>query len=391
MTRKYLKRTLELEIKKAARQFPVVVLTGPRQTGKSTLLKKLFPRHHYAELDDPLTRQAIKRDPQLFLENHAPPLVLDEIQESPKILPYIKMWVDANRSKNGQFILTGSQVFPVMAGITESLAGRAALFELLGFSWEELGKKSDSFKACFHQIFKGFYPDPAVHGVQPGNYYSAYLKTYLERDIRQIKSVHDLTVFHNFLELVASRVGSLLNLNEISKESGISHTTARQWLSLLESTRIIYLLRPYFRNISKRVVKSPKIYFTDTGLLSYLLKFGGPEAVAAGPMGGAFFENMVVVELLKEKFHRNKRGELYFYRDSNHNEVDVLIDEGMNKTLIEIKMAKTLRPEHADFLSRFQKKIPHSSAYLVSLCGDRTRLFKNVWAIPWSDAHELLH
>ena len=386
----YIPRTIEKEIRKAARQFPVVVLTGPRQTGKSTLLKKLFPKHRVADLDDPMTLAQAKKDPLLFLENHTPFLLLDEIQYAPELLPYLKMAVDRNRRRGGQFILTGSQVFPLMEGVSESLAGRAALFELLGFSWEELGGEDASVKNCFRQMIKGFYPDPAAHHVMARNYYGAYLKTYLERDIRQMKSVHDLTLFQRFLELLAARVASLLNLSEIAKECGVSHTTARHWLSLLENTRIVYLLKPYHANVSKRVVKSPKLYLTDTGLLAYLLKYADADALQAGPMAGAFFENMIVIELLKAKFNHNALSELYFFRDSNQNEVDVVIDKGRSKVFVEIKMARTLRLEHAEPLSRIQTKFQDSSAYLVGFAQEPLFIMRNVKLSPWRKVSELV-
>lgn len=388
-SKRYIHRSIESEIKKAAREFPVVVLTGPRQTGKSTLLQKLFPHYHQAVLDDPLQGRIVKNDPLLFFENNTPNLIIDEIQYAPKLLPYIKMIVDKNRHKNGQFLLTGSQIFPLMAGISESLAGRAALFELLGFSWEELGPGRVSVKSCFSQMFKGFYPEPAVHHVTPRSYYGAYLKTYLERDIRQIRSVQDLSLFQRFLELLAARAGSLLNLSEIAKECGISHTAARQWLSLLETTRIVYLLRPYHRNVSKRVVKSPKIFFTDTGLLAYLLRYTDPQTLAAGPMAGAFFENMVVVDILKSAFNHQSLCELYFFRDSHQNEVDLILEKGRAKILIEIKATKTLRMEHAEILGRIQSKMPASTAYIVSFDENEFNLSRSVRALPWTKAGRL--
>lgn len=391
MTIRYLAREIESEIKRAAREFPVVVLTGPRQTGKSTLLGKLFPRHRVAPLDDRLTQKTALEDPDLFFENFPPPVLIDEIQHVPQLLPLIKMRADEHRRHCGRFILTGSQVFPLMSGIAESLAGRAALFELLGFSWKELGNQLVSAGACFDRIFKGFYPDPAVHGVSPKNFYGAYIKTYLERDIRQIQSVQDLALFHGFLELLAARTASLLNLNEISKECGISHTTARQWLSLLESTRIVYLLRPYHKNISKRVVKSPKLYFTDTGLLAHLLKYPDSRTLEAGPMGGAFFENMIVLELLKAKFNRNSPAELYFFRDSNHNEVDLIIESGKGLVLAEIKTARSLRTEFADTMTRVMKNFNVHSAHVISMAPDEIRLTRLVSARHWSRAADLIY
>lgn len=380
----FVPRTLSRMLERAARQFPVLVLTGPRQAGKSTLLKKVFPRHHYVTLDDLAQRALARRDPALFVENLDGDTIIDGIQYAPGILSAIKLAVDAQRGRPGRFLLTGSQVFPLMAGVSESLAGRAALFELLGFSWEELGAAGKpSARECFRRMFKGFYPDPAVHGVDPKTFYGSYLQTYLERDVRQIRSVHDLSQFQSFLELLAARSGGLLNLSELGKECGVSQTTAKQWVSILESTRIIYLLRPYFRNISKRVVKSPKVYFTDTGLLAHLLKYPNSETMLAGPMAGAFFETLVVIELLKRKFHHHLAYELYFFRDSHGNEIDLLVDLGPRRILAEIKLSKTPRLEHAKVFTRLAGAFPGAETRVLSLAEEELPLSRAVRSTPW--------
>jgi len=386
MVIKYIPRLLEKPLLSIAKQFPVIVLTGPRQTGKSTLLKKVFPKYNYVSLDNLAQRTEARRDPSLFLENIGAPVIIDEIQYAPDLLSYIKMTVDADRGKNGQFILTGSQMFPLMAGVSESLAGRVALFELLGLSWEELAHvKRDSVVQCFKQIYQGFYPYLCTHeNVSLNEYYGGYLTTYLERDIRQIRSVHDTSMFHIFLQMLATRAGNLLNLAEISKECGISHATARNWLSLLETTRVVYLLRPYFRNMSKRLVKSPKLYFTDTGLLAHILKYQDAQTLATGPMAGAFFENMVVIEMLKRKFNHRRLYEMYFYRDSNKNEVDLLLDLGQQRfALAEIKMTKNPRPDMAQVFSRLPKELETAERYVLSFSEDKINLSKDVKAIPW--------
>jgi hypothetical protein len=379
----YVNRAIERSVRKAAGQFPALAITGPRQTGKSTLLKTLFPKHAYISLDEPSVRLSAKQDPGLFIENLDLPVIIDEIQYAPELLPYIKIVIDRDRSKNGRFLLTGSQMFPLMAGISESLAGRIALFELLGFSWEELPDATGTAKDCYSRIFNGFYPVPATRHMDTRTFYSSYISTYLERDIRQIQNVVDIATFQSFLQLLAARAGQLLNIAEVAKECGISPLTAKRWLSLLETTRIVYLLRPYFRNITKRVVKTPKLYFTDTGLLAYLLKYPSAETMMAGPQAGAFFENMVIIEALKRKFNHGLLYEMYFYQDSNHNETDLVLDFGQRFVLAEIKSTKNITAKLAGFV----KHVPFKDrpAYVISLSEHELILAPGVKAIPWRD------
>jgi hypothetical protein len=383
--KRYVHRVIEKELKAAAAEFPVVVLTGPRQTGKSTLLRKTFPKYDYATFDDPVTRKFAEDDPKSFLAR-ADRMIIDEIQYLPEILPYIKMSADENRSAKGRFLLTGSQYFPLMAGLGESLAGRAALYELLGFSTEEIGVggRNNNVADPFSLIFRGFYPEVVAGGADRNRFYSSYLQTYLERDIRQIASVQDLRVFQNFLELLAARAGALLNLNEIAKECGISFTSARRWLSLLETTRVVYLLRPYHRNITKRVIKSPKVYFTDTGLLAYLLRYPGVAVMRKGPQAGAFFENFIVAEFLKYKLNHNRNFELYFYRDSNKNEIDLLLDFGVSLELLEIKATATPRPEHFATIRKMSVELKAGKGYVVALTDRKERAGENLEILPWT-------
>lgn len=383
--REYIARAIEGEIKSAAQEFPVIILTGPRQTGKSTLLQTLFPKHEYMTLDDPLTRQTAQDDPRFFLSRFEH-MIIDEIQHLPELLPYIKVAVDKKRGEHGRYLLTGSQCFPLMAGVSESLAGRTALYELLGLSSEEISTANSNHPdSCFKALFNGFFPEVVIHGAERKRFYSAYLQTYLERDIRQLASVHDLKVFQNFLELLATRAGGLLNLNEISKEGGISFTSARRWLSILEATRIIYLLRPYTKNTTKRIIKSPKIYFTDTGLLAFLLRYPDSVTLQAGPQGGSLFENLVIIELLKYKWNHNLNYELYFYRDSHHNEIDVVIDHGSSVNFIEIKLTKTPRMEHFSTLKKITSDFKKSSGYLVSFTQSKEKISDNIESIRWID------
>ncbi len=383
--RKYIPRIIEKELKSRVKEFPVIALTGPRQTGKSTLLKTVFKDYNYVCLDNPFDRELAIKDPCLFLENNSLPLIIDEIQYAPEIFSYIKIIVDERRDESGLFILTGSQIFPFIQGLSESMAGRVAIYELLGFSLEELESVAidKTFLGCYKLIFSGFYPDACLHRVGLTPFYSSYLRTYLERDLRQLKNVHDLLTFQSFLELIASRVGGILNLSEIAKECGISHTTARNWLSILEVSRIVYLLPPYFKNISKRIVKSPKIYFTDTGLLSYILRYPSYEILSKGPSSGMVFENFVLLELLKYKVNHNCRFELYFYRDFNHNEADVIIDMGHKKILVEIRSSTTIRSQYVKKLEKIADLLGTEEILVISNYPKKAKISQKASNIPW--------
>lgn len=375
----------------AVTEFPALVLTGPRQTGKSTLLQKIFPTHAYTTFDDPFTRKLAHDDPELFLSN-SKKMVIDEMQYVPELLPFIKMAVDRDRRNAGRYILTGSQYFPLMNGVSESLAGRAALYELLPFSSEEIPGKKDfsGIRGTFSAMFNGFFPEIVVHGALRDRFYGSYLQTYLERDIRQISSVHDLKVFQNFLELLAARAGNILNIHELSKEAGVSFTSARRWISLLESTKILYLLRPFTKNVTGRVIKSPKVYFTDTGLLAYILRYQDPVTMSTGPQAGAFFENLVLAEILKLKYNYNMNFEAYFYRDSNHNETDFVLDFGTNLKMIEVKLSSTPNEKHITWLKKAVAMFRNSSGYLISFAGHKGQLAKNIVSISWDGLKEVI-
>ncbi|GBR74272.1 putative AAA family ATPase [Candidatus Termititenax aidoneus] len=383
----YIVRTMQKTLRQAVKHSPIIALTGPRQTGKSTLLRHLFPRYNYISFDAADLRLAAKNDPQLFVENIQKPVIMDEIQYVPEILPYLKLYVDKytttlkNSEIAGAFILTGSQVFTLMAGLTESLAGRIALFELLPFSFKELGQKPRRPLNCYRQILKGFYPVPNTAKRSPQDYYGDYLATYIERDVRQILNIKDVGAFQSFVQVLAGRAGNLLNIQEVARDCAISHATAKNWLSILETSRIIYILRPYYRNITKRTVKTPKLYFTDTGLLAYLLKYKDAETLAAGGVSGAIFENMVIMEFLKSNNNSKAGWDFYFYRDNNGVEIDLIIDKGRAFEFYEIKSAKTLRPEMAKGLSAVN--LTPAKKFVLSFNEHTLPLAKNVLAAPW--------
>ena len=387
----YIKRNIEKELKKISAQFPVTLLTGPRQTGKSTMLTHLFPKHRYITFDDSSIRLSAKKDPASFLESMQTPVIFDEIQYAPEILPYIKIHVDKKR-RNGAFILTGSQVFNVMAGVTESLAGRTCLFEMLPFSFSELSSKNPSaipkdILSCLRQIIRGFYPVPNTEKTDTRAFYGAYLSLYIERDVRQVQNIKDISAFESFLQILAGRAGNLLNIADLAQNCGLAQATCKAWLSILENSRIIYLLRPWFRNTSKRLIKSPKIYFTDSGLLAYLLKYGDAQTLQAGPAMGAIFENMIIGEFLKKKANKHLNSDLYFYRDSNGVEADLVVDNGRSISLCEIKAAKTLRPEMTRSLKLVDLGIFGKSAkidkYLLSFHENTLPFDGKVTALPW--------
>lgn len=382
--KKYIHRSIEKEILKSSKEFPVIGVTGPRQTGKSTLLQKLFPQHHYVTLDHPFNQKLAIDDPETFLENHKAPIIIDEIQYAPELLKYIKIRVDQARHKNGAYCLTGSQVFPLMQGLSESLAGRIAIYELLGFSFKELHPDSSlPVNQCFQMIHQGFFPEICVHHVNSKTFFNSYIQTYLERDIRQIKAVQDLMQFQTFLELIAARCGSLLNLNEIAKECAVSAPTIRHWLTILEISRLILLLRPFSKNITKRVIKSPKIFFSDTGLLAHILRYPSADTLSHGPLAGAFFENFVITEVFKTKFNYNAQFECYFYRDSTHNEIDLILDHGYKKQFFEIKNTSTLKTEHYKTLKKTATELGVEEAFLISHNPQEITLEKNIKHLPW--------
>lgn len=364
----YQPRALEPAWLAAAAHFPALLLTGPRQVGKTTLLRHLCePERRYVTLDDPTLRALASADPRLFLDRFAPPVLIDEVQYAPELLPYIKMRIDAAR-RPGDFWLTGSQQFAMMRGISETLAGRVAIVNLLGFSQREargLGLGLPPFlptidgihereraltaeapDALYARIWRGSLPELVARGaVDRDLFYSSYMQTYLQRDVSDLSQVGDQRAFLRFLRACAARTAQLLNLSDLARDVDVSHGTAKAWLSILEASFQIVLLRPYHSNLTQRLVKTPKLYFLDTGLASYLTEWSTPATLSAGAMAGPMLETFAVVEVLKSWWHVGKQPRLYFYRDRDGREIDIVVEQDGMLYPIEIKRAATPKPE----------------------------------------------
>lgn len=344
-------RILAGALARAAKEFPAVVLSGPRQAGKTTLLRKLLPKGDYRLLEDPEQLARVRSDPVGWLDSCRPPVIVDEIQNAPELLPYIRSRIDSSR-KNGSWFLTGSQHFGLMKHISESMAGRAAVFTLWPFSISEIGAPRD-WSAVRRQIVRGFYPPPALGRVRPPIWYSSFLQTYLQRDINQLSQVADLSVFTRFVQICAARVGQILDQSDLAAPLGVSVPTVARWISILETTAQIVLLRPYYENLSKRLVKRPKLYFGDTGLLCHLLGIENARDYEKSPFRGAIFENLVLLEILKAQAHRGARWDAWFFRDRDGLEVDFLATVGGKLLAVEAKAGSTPAPSDAAPLGKF--------------------------------------
>ncbi|MGD9822875.1 ATP-binding protein [Desulfobacter sp.] len=333
-------RTVSDKTLQLASQYPVVTVTGPRQSGKTTLCKMLFPDKSYVSLENIDDRQFALNDPKGFLNKFPDGAVIDEIQRVPDLLSYIQTIVDEHQHE-GMFIITGSQQFELMQHLSQSLAGRTALIRLLPFSIEEAyGQKA--FSSLENTLYTGFYPRIFDKNLNPSEAMLFYVNTYVERDLRQLINIQDLSKFEVFLKLCAGRTGQILNLTSLGNDAGINHTTVKRWIGVLEASYIVKLLRPFYKNFNKRLVKSPKLYFLDSGLVSFLLDIQNETQMASHPLRGPIFEGLVVSELLKKRFNAGLTDNLYYFRDNTGNEVDIICDRGQELIPIEIKSGQTI-------------------------------------------------
>ena len=401
----YIARTLEPVLHKAALEFPAVVLTGARQCGKTTLLQHLFGNtHRYVSMETPDVRAAALSDPRGFLEAAGTPLIVDEVQYAPDLLPYIKEKIDAHRSLHGQYLLTGSQ-HPLLAErVSESLAGRAAVLRLMPLSVPELAGQAKtefvwqrgaeavvpmqfSYRAIWQQLVRGFYPELAAEPDRDAwLWHAGYVQTYLERDVRSLRQVGDLTSFQAFLRSVAARSGQLLNISDVARDLGVSVNTAKAWLSVLEATFQVAIIRPYFANIGKRLVKTPKVYFTDTGTLCYLTGLRDPAHAAAGPLAGAIFETAVVGEIVKRLAARGGEAGVYFWRTAAGAEVDFLVEDSGRLIPIEVKTTATPLPSMGDAIRQLRRELGDLAApgFVIHPGDIRLPLGSGVTAVPFA-------
>jgi predicted AAA+ superfamily ATPase len=366
-----------------ARGFPIVAITGPRQAGKTTLARMAFPGKPYVSLEDPDMRSMAESDPRGLLSRFPDGAVLDEAQRAPGLFSFLQTLVDS-KIRPGMFVLTGSQQFGLLSGISQSLAGRVGLVHLLPFSIAELAAARRLPKTLDDLLFRGQYPPIHDRGFTPGDWFAGYATTYVERDVRQLVNVRDLSTFQRFVKMCAARTAQLLNLSSLASDCGVSHNTAASWISVLEASYLVHLLRPHHRNFNKRLVKTPKLYFCDTGLAAWLLGIREKSQLAFHAQRGALFETLVVTEYLKGRLNRGEPSNLYFWRDSKGLEIDLLLEEGDALTPVEIKSGQTIAPDFLAGLGKWNalSGAPDRPALLV-YGGEREMVNGNVTIVPW--------
>lgn len=377
-------RTSALLLTQALRDYPVVVVTGPRQSGKSTLLKTALTGWHMVSLEDLDLREFAARDPRAFLERYPPPLIIDEAQHVPSLFSYIQTAVDTS-GKMGQYVLSGSQQFSLKAGITQSLAGRSSLVELYPLRLEELTAAGDNPASIDALMFMGGYPAVHARQLNPQRFYADYVASYIERDVRSLSAVQDLRNFQRFMRLCAARTGQLLNLNSLANDCGIAQPTANAWMNLLEASYVVKRIAPYYRNFGKRLVKAPKLYFLDTGLCAWLLGITSEQDMAVHYARGALFETWAVVEALKWRAVRGDKQPIYFWRDNIGNEIDLLLEQNGGITLVEVKSGKTYQDEWQRGLQVVERHLGFAVRKAVLYGGDLPQERQGTQVLGWRD------
>ena len=386
-----IKRKLSSVLKELTRQFPVTLLTGSRQSGKSTLFQGLFPKYEYLTLDDLRTRDLALNDPELFLSYHKTPLIIDEIQNAPDLLSYIKLKIDKTRSK-GSYLLTGSQQFSLMSNVHESLAGRLGIASLCPFSIEEFYIDRNKNIPLWSEIaLKGLYPQPNVEkNIKITNWFSSYIDSLLNKDIKNNLKKDHLMAYDHFIKLIATRSSLELNFLNLSKELGVSSLTVQSWTQLLEKSQLIYLVPPYYKNLGKRIVKANKLFFLDPGLVSYLTGHRSTIQIQDGPLTGQLFETLVVSEIIKYFYNRGEKPPIFYFRDNLGLEVDLLIEFQNKVLLIEIKSTSSPSRSHIEPMKKVKKLIPNSKAILLCNRQEDYPLDKEIKSIHWSNISAFL-
>lgn len=379
------RRQIENTILEYTDKYPLIAVTGPRQSGKTTLLKTLFHNYEYVSLENPDVRSFAETDPNGFLNRYSEKVIFAEVQRVPSLFSYIQTRAD-EAPVMGRYILSGSQNFHLMSNITQSLAGRVAIFKLFPFDLQELNDAGLLNDDYLENLVKGFYPAIFDREIPSRSFYSNYIQTYIQRDLTDLIAIKDLRMFQNFLGLCAARAGQLLNLSSLASDCGISQPTAKAWLSALENSYILFLLYPYHENFSKRIIKTPKLYFYDTGLLCHLLKITKAEQILTHPVKGNLFKNLVIAEYQKRIYHKNRTNDIWFWRDSAGNEVDLLIQDGLELNLVEIKAGQTVMSEMFNTLAYWEKISERKNLLKTLVYGGNERQTRSDGEVlPWKE------
>ncbi|WP_269525888.1 ATP-binding protein [Coraliomargarita parva] len=375
-----IERQILKELENLLKEYPVVTILGPRQAGKTTLAKKFLKGYSYTNLEDPERRAIAENDPKAFLSNLKGKVIIDEIQRVPELLSYIQVEVDAH-PENGHYILTGSHQLSLREAITQSLAGRTAILHLLPLSIAELSNAGIRFNSFEEYAYTGFLPRIHEQSQRPTTAYANYYQTYVERDVRQLIQLKDASLFEKMLKLLAGRSGQIVDYNSLANDVGVDAKTIRHWISILEASFILFKLPPYFENFGKRVIKSPKYYFTDVGLLCFLLGIREAAQITRDPLVGQIFENLAVIECLKQRYNEGQIADLFYFRDHKGNEVDLVLQAGRQIKAVEIKSAMTFKMEQLKGLRRFKSIAPNVSDSYLIYNGDAQKLSDNVEAL----------